>query len=819
MIKSLFTSILKYIFLYSAITFLNIGEHSTLIANTITERSTDASPIRELISNKLDKNKNYIDRSKVIILNKTTHFSLSSAKQSSGFFIAPKEKSITDIALIRNMDLPKQKKRPDFKKNHSYWFYVYIYNTTKENNWVLHSSHFMIDEIKVVLIDHKASQYYKLNLSETKKIEKVNVLGPAIPINIETNTEYLLAVELSANSFVRPPYLGLIANDIYDHWSLKMDYAYKIAIGLILGLILIAIICSIAIKDITFIWFSLASIALLSLNISRSHISSEWLYKVNEHPTSLWFSVSLTALGTFLFFRSFLFGTSNQKKDYSNTLIISFNYAIAVSCCILVLTQFFSSTINILIFSIQGIILIYLCTYAGIQKALKEGNYYLIFILGWAPVFLTFLLDIYLLSYIPEPDENTLSYKNLLEPYIQIIHMLVHLFALLLRVIDLKRQGFESKAKNKARSDFLAAASHDLRQPLHSMKLFLSHINPYVKPGKGQELLSTIQNIHSSMSDSFTSLMDLSQLETASVNVRKNNIDLSLLFERLRIEYQEQARFAGLRLHVRVCNINIYSDPVLLERILRNLLSNAIKFTKKGGVLLVARRRQQYVLIQVWDTGIGIPERDHNRIFDIYQRSHETEYSAAGTGLGLTTAKHLCSLLNHKLNLKSQLSKGSVFEIRIPISDSERKNAYGIKTLDTKDNSIIEKGLKDTPKSHALCIYIDINDQKLAKEVIDYLDYWGYTALTEQNSHISAQTQIVLIDDITEKTIITMIKEGQLTHNHIHAIIHFTNTPEAYTKTELAPDIKIKTKAYRLNSTLKPAKLRSLLKHIEKQIN
>jgi signal transduction histidine kinase/ActR/RegA family two-component response regulator len=230
---------------------------------------------------------------------------------------------------------------------------------------------------------------------------------------------------------------------------------------------------------------------------------------------------------------------------------------------------------------------------------------------------------------------------------------------------ELARQAAEEA--NVAKSRFLAAAGHDLRQPLHALGFFVDALQEHSLPADGRAVVSNIRRSVDVMEDLFNSLLDVSRLDAGIVRPRITTIPLAPLVERVRVEFEPVARQKDLSLAVVRCSLFVRSDPVLLERIIRNLVANAVRYTDRGRVVVGARRRAETVRIEVWDSGRGIPEDKYREIFQEFRQLENPERDRRkGLGLGLAIVERLVKLLDHPLELRSQLGKGSLFAVSVP---------------------------------------------------------------------------------------------------------------------------------------------------------
>ena len=225
----------------------------------------------------------------------------------------------------------------------------------------------------------------------------------------------------------------------------------------------------------------------------------------------------------------------------------------------------------------------------------------------------------------------------------------------------------QAEAANRARTQFFAAANHDLRQPLHAMGLLAGSLAAKVKDPDVVALTNTISASMEALEGLFNELLDMSKLDSGTITPSPSHFSIRQLFEKLRLDFEAEAAMKGLSLRFRANGRFLFSDPVLVERILRNLISNAIRYTARGGVLVDCRNRRGRPWLEVWDTGPGIPEDQRERIFEEFvQLENPARDRRKGLGLGLSIVRRLCTLLGHELAMQSRLGKGSVFRFEVP---------------------------------------------------------------------------------------------------------------------------------------------------------
>ncbi|MDB6104670.1 MAG: hybrid sensor histidine kinase/response regulator, partial [Gammaproteobacteria bacterium] len=232
---------------------------------------------------------------------------------------------------------------------------------------------------------------------------------------------------------------------------------------------------------------------------------------------------------------------------------------------------------------------------------------------------------------------------------------------------ELREQKDAAEDANIAKSRFLAAASHDLRQPLHALGLFVQALQETPLATRERHVIGNIRRSVDAMEELFNALLDISRLDAGVVQPHITTIPLAAAFDRVRFEYAQIARQKRVSLRVVKTSLFVQSDPSLLARLIRNLLSNAVRYTDAGGVVLGCRRMGSEVRIEVWDTGKGIPANRHDEIFqEFYQLGNPERDRRKGLGLGLAIVKRLAKLLNYRVSLRSVIGKGSVFSITLP---------------------------------------------------------------------------------------------------------------------------------------------------------
>jgi PAS domain S-box-containing protein len=227
----------------------------------------------------------------------------------------------------------------------------------------------------------------------------------------------------------------------------------------------------------------------------------------------------------------------------------------------------------------------------------------------------------------------------------------------------------EAERASRAKSQFLAAISHDMRQPIQAASLFLGVLDGRIGDPKAREVLERVKTSIDSVHGMLGDLLDLSRLDAALIKPAPKPLQLGPLLDRFHAEFAPQAELKHLTLRTSRCGATVATDPELLERILRNLLANAVSYTASGGILLGCRRCGNAVRIIVADTGPGIPEPQQHQIFEeFYQVGNPERDRSRGFGLGLTIVRRIADMLGHQIGLRSVVGKGSVFSVTVPLA-------------------------------------------------------------------------------------------------------------------------------------------------------
>jgi two-component system, sensor histidine kinase len=363
-------------------------------------------------------------------------------------------------------------------------------------------------------------------------------------------------------------------------------------------------------------------------------------------------------------------------------------------------------------------------------------------------------------------------------------------------VEQLKAEKEKAEKANTDKSRFLAAASHDLRQPLHSLGLFLGAMDSYTENKKLKDLLDKSNRSLSSLQQLFNSLLDVSKLDAQAVTISRTHFKLNSLIEKMLPDFQRQAEEKGIKLNILCGDQVIYSDFLLLSRCIRNLISNALKYTFEGNVTVDCQLKNDHYYIKINDTGQGIPESEIDNIFnEFHQLDNPERDRQKGLGLGLAIVKRLCNLIDHEYGIESTENIGSSFYIKVPKGDlfkitDEKQESFSEPVQQTSSILVIddEKDILDAIKltlekwNHNVEIASTIDEaisvikNGFKPDIImtDYRlqrDKTGLDAVREIKQHITDNTAYIII---TGDTSPERIKEAS---NSGYPIIHKPVTP------------------------------------------
>lgn len=306
---------------------------------------------------------------------------------------------------------------------------------------------------------------------------------------------------------------------------------------------------------------------------------------------------------------------------------------------------------------------------------------------------------------------------------------------------ELARARDEAERATRAKSRFFAAASHDLRQPLQALALFATALEQHVDTPTAQNIVTSIKLSLSTMEEMFDALLDMSRLDAGVLIAQPDVFMVNDVLERLEVEFVPQAERKGLSLRVVPSSAAVESDPALLGRILRNFLSNAVRYTDKGRILLGCKRRGVNLMIAVADTGPGIPEDERLTIFEEFFQGSDRP-SSSGLGLGLAIVQRLARLLVHRLEVRSQVGRGAMFGIEVPLAEMPEAD------MGDDEGGDDEEGEDLGDLSGSTMLVVD-DDPAVREGVQMLLEEWGSTGVTASSgAEALARIEVGLRPDV-----------------------------------------------------------------------
>ncbi|SFI18006.1 Signal transduction histidine kinase [Collimonas sp. OK307] len=301
---------------------------------------------------------------------------------------------------------------------------------------------------------------------------------------------------------------------------------------------------------------------------------------------------------------------------------------------------------------------------------------------------LALALILFLITLVLQARNSAIAVRAAISLRFENVELLARLRDETLKVQDAHR---EAVLANLAKSKFLAAASHDLRQPIHALGLFLEVLARSELTAIQRAVLGSARSVSEASAGMLNTLLDFSRIEAGVVDAQVLPFHLQPLLHKIENELAPQANAKGLIYRTRETHVALQSDPALVELILRNLVSNAIRYSERGGVLVACRTRGNQTRLEVWDTGIGIEPLQHQEIFrEFHQLGNAERDRSKGLGLGLAIADGLARKLGHELSLSSKPGRGSVFRLTLPnarvpvISDELETTHVSVQKLDIR---------------------------------------------------------------------------------------------------------------------------------------
>ncbi len=310
------------------------------------------------------------------------------------------------------------------------------------------------------------------------------------------------------------------------------------------------------------------------------------------------------------------------------------------------------------------------------------------------------------------------------------------------RTLELEDALSEAERANASKSRFVAAASHDLLQPLSAAKLFVSSLENDLDNPEYSERLSKASNALLSVEHILGALLDISKLDSGLAAMHVGTVSLDVVMRQLSDELRPMAEAKGLEFRVVPTKARVTSDATYLRRILQNLMTNAIRYSDSGKVLVGARHRKGSTRVEVWDTGPGIPDDHQDRIFDEFHRVNASVNPADGMGLGLAIVERACRLLEHPLQLQSEIGRGTRFSV-------ELKRSVEDTAPEPQDDQPAENAQANLLNSIVLLVE---NNEDLRAALTLNLENWGVSVLP---CHDQAEAEELLAElDIAPDAIV-----------------------------------------------------------------
>ncbi|WP_299898215.1 PAS-domain containing protein [uncultured Ruegeria sp.] len=307
------------------------------------------------------------------------------------------------------------------------------------------------------------------------------------------------------------------------------------------------------------------------------------------------------------------------------------------------------------------------------------------------------------------------------------------------RTMELADALNEAERANASKSRFVAAASHDLLQPLSAAKLYVASLGSGLDKDTARSVAAKAESALNSVEHILEALLDISKLDSGRATAHLSTVSVGELFSQMEDAFRPVAQAKGLKLRFVDTKALVTSDASYLRRILQNLLSNAIRYTETGKVLVGVRHRKNAIALEVWDTGIGIASDQRDIVFQEFQRLHSDASAAEGMGLGLAIVERACGLLQHPIHLHSEVGKGTGFSVEIPLTKAKPEISLG--------SSAIQKPSFNVP-GNAIALLIE-NDENLRNALTMTIESWGVEVLEceSENEAISLLREIGILPD------------------------------------------------------------------------
>ncbi len=377
------------------------------------------------------------------------------------------------------------------------------------------------------------------------------------------------------------------------------------------------------------------------------------------------------------------------------------------------------------------------------------------------------------------------------------------------RDLSLAKEAAETANASKTR--FIAAASHDVLQPLNAARLSVSGLADILMDAEGSGLVRQVERSLDTMEELLRTLIDISRLDSGVMQPELTSFALQDVFEALESDFAPLAHQAGLKLRVRHGNLHVTSDRMMLRRVLQNIVSNALRYTGEGGVLIGARRRGEQVRIDIIDTGIGISDEQRPLVFEEFHRGPDAAtVHSGGLGLGLSIVRRMTQALGHPMEFISKVGTGTEFRITVPSAVGQCEPKFGGSTP-VPDNPVY--GLFSAK------VLLVENDRRVQEAMAGLLGRWNCNirlaaSLGEAMTVLSTggwSPDIIIADQHLDRATFgsqTITEARKLLKRHVPAIIITADPDKEMASVAKEQRIEVMLKPVR------PAELRALMAHL-----
>ncbi|TQV69929.1 response regulator [Exilibacterium tricleocarpae] len=639
----------------------------------------------------------------------------------------------------------------------AYWFRLSVTNTDPhQTQWWLEVGNTVLDWIEVYIIrSDKIDKHTLIRNGVAVSSKAIRVPSPVMRFDLHPGEATQIYLRLGSKGAVSAPIFisrpeFFVVNESQRRLWIGLCY------GFVAALLLYNLILFLSTRDINYLYYCFCIGSYIVLQAAMDGLLYVHFWPNDGEPsypkTHLIVAVSLISM--LQFSRHFLYGSEVFPK-LSKFMLVYAVLTMAVFGSSWVVAELHPIAFHIMSATVLGAFFIVILGAAlALRHGVVEAKY---FLLAWTCLLIgtiSFQLMLYaklpanfftvrsvqlgsalealLLSFALAHRMRTLMQENnriQTEATIHLEHKAqqrtLELDRALAELAKVNRQLVAGNVKavkaDQAKSRFVAAASHDLRQPLQALGFYL-HIL-YNRSPDTDEILVKCKAAFHALESLLKSLLDISKLDTNTVQANLQHIPINDIFKRLQNANDYAAQLKGLRLKFRGAHYTVFTDSQQLERILSNLIDNAVRCTSSGGILVCGRGRKHHLLLQVWDTGPGIPKAEHENIFrEFYQIGSDAKNQSHGLGLGLAIVRRLTALLNIPVSLRSTVGKGVVFSLQIPYG----RAAMALPPPTYQSNPNIEN-------QHRLALVID-DDAAVRDSMTLLIKSWGGTVLATGSS-------------------------------------------------------------------------------------